>query len=110
MITNSDGSYEVVETHRVYHYVIQEDPSFMINPKGRFRLTWDFCIVTPLLLYLAVMMPFRLCFANEPRTFSGAYWFEFMIDIVSWLPSLYSLSPSFSHTTTSTFTYIDLHH
>jgi hypothetical protein len=88
VITNSDGSYQVIETKKVIHYVIQEEPYFMISPKGSFRLIWDFCVITPLLIYLAVMMPFRLCFANEPITFSGAYWFEFMIDIVSCLPVL----------------------
>eukprot|EP00615_Pteridomonas_danica_P010771 CAMPEP_0114346406 /NCGR_PEP_ID=MMETSP0101-20121206/13045_1 /TAXON_ID=38822 ORGANISM="Pteridomonas danica, Strain PT" /NCGR_SAMPLE_ID=MMETSP0101 /ASSEMBLY_ACC=CAM_ASM_000211 /LENGTH=346 /DNA_ID=CAMNT_0001483037 /DNA_START=246 /DNA_END=1283 /DNA_ORIENTATION=- len=57
-----------------YTRVVSKNHTFMINPKGRFRLSWDFLLVTPMLVYLAVMMPFRLCFANEPKTFSAIYW------------------------------------
>ena len=34
----------------------------------------------PFLVYLTVMMPFRLCFNNEPVVGSGTYWFEFLIE------------------------------
>ena len=40
---------------------------YMINPRSRKRITWDIGITAPLLIYLTVMMPFRLCFANEPE-------------------------------------------
>ena len=39
----------------------------------------------PLLMYLTVMMPFRICFSNEPVMFSTMYWFEFCIEAVSGL-------------------------
>ena len=45
-------------------------------------MSWDICLVMPLLLYLLVVMPFRLCFMNEAKKFSGTYWFEFMIDML----------------------------
>jgi len=54
----------------------------MINPKSSFRMTWDLAALLPLLLYLTVMMPFRLCFANDPKPFTGIYVFEFAIDMI----------------------------
>jgi len=36
----------------------------------------------PLLVYLTVVMPFRLSFANEAPTFSPVYWWEFLIDMI----------------------------
>ena len=45
--------------------------NFMLNPRGGKRLTWDMVVTAPLLIYLTVMMPFRLCFDNEPKVFSG---------------------------------------
>jgi len=36
----------------------------------------------PLLLYLAVVLPFRLTFENEAKIFTFVYWFEFMIDMI----------------------------
>ena len=54
----------------------------MINPRNQFRMTWDIAIIMPLLVYLMVMMPFRLCFANEAKPFTIIYFFEFLIDMV----------------------------
>lgn len=48
----------------------------------RFKMSWDLAIVMPLLVYLAVMIPFRLCFDNEPKILSPSYWFEFTIELV----------------------------
>jgi hypothetical protein len=45
-------------------------------------MSWDLAIVMPLLVYLAVMIPFRLCFDNEPKILSPSYWFEFTIELV----------------------------
>jgi hypothetical protein len=36
----------------------------------------------PLLVYLVIMMPFRLCFANEAKKGTGLWVWEFMIDMV----------------------------
>jgi len=36
----------------------------------------------PLLVYLAIVLPFRLTFANEAPQFSSVYWFEFIIDML----------------------------
>lgn len=62
--------------------ILVESDAWMINPTKKFRMTWDLCLIMPFLVYLTVMMPFRLCFANEPRFGTGLYWFEFMIDII----------------------------
>jgi hypothetical protein len=63
--------------------VNQKDPGlWRINPKGRFRMTWDLALVLPLLVYLAVVMPFRLSFNNEPPFGTPVYWIEFAIDLV----------------------------
>jgi hypothetical protein len=53
---------------------------FLLAP--RFRLTWDLAVVMPLLVYLCVAMPFRLCFGNEAPIYTYMYYFEFMIDMV----------------------------
>jgi hypothetical protein len=62
--------------------ILVESDAWMINPTKKFRMTWDLCLIMPFLVYLTVMMPFRLCFANEARFGTGLYWFEFMIDII----------------------------
>jgi hypothetical protein len=49
---------------------------------SRVRMTWDLGFILPMILYLCVMMPFRLCFDNEPEVFTAIYWFEFVIDMV----------------------------
>ena len=55
---------------------------FMVNPTKPFRMCWDLGLVAPLLLYLTVMMPYRLCFANEPMLNTPSYWFEASIELV----------------------------
>jgi hypothetical protein len=62
--------------------VLVASDEWMINPTKKFRMTWDLCLIMPFLLYLTVMMPFRLCFANEARFGTGLYWWEFMIDLI----------------------------
>ena len=51
-------------------------------PFCRGKLSWDLLVLLPMLLYLAVIMPFRLTFANEPIYGTAVYWFEFTIDMV----------------------------
>jgi len=48
----------------------------------RFRVSWDLGIIMPLLVYLTIMMPFRLCFANEAQSDEPIFWWEFIIDIL----------------------------
>ena len=62
--------------------VLVESDAGMLNPKNSTRMTWDLAIIAPLLLYLAIFLPFRLCFDNEPAVGTPEYWFEFMIDMV----------------------------
>jgi hypothetical protein len=54
----------------------------MINPRNKFRMQWDLGLIMPFLLYLTVIMPFRLCFANEATLGQPVYFFEFTIDMV----------------------------
>ena len=54
----------------------------MINPRNHFRLGWDLGVVMPLLVYLTIVMPFRLSFVNEAPPFTPIYWFEFIIDMI----------------------------
>jgi hypothetical protein len=42
---------------------------------------WDMGVIVPLLVYLTIMTPFRICFDNEPRQFSAGFWFEVSIEI-----------------------------
>jgi hypothetical protein len=62
--------------------ILNDSDAWMINPTKQFRMTWDLSLIMPFLIYLAVMMPFRLCFANEARVGTGIYWFEFIIDLI----------------------------
>ena len=62
--------------------VLNDSDVLMINPRNPFRMTWDLAVLLPFLLYLTIVMPFRLCFANEPILFTPIYWFEFLIDMV----------------------------
>jgi hypothetical protein len=38
---------------------------FMFDPHEFKRLCWDFLLILPCLIYLTVMMPYRLCFSDE---------------------------------------------
>jgi hypothetical protein len=62
--------------------ILNDSDAWMINPKNKFRLGWDLGVIVPLLIYLAIMMPFRLSFDNEAQRFSLVYWFEFFSDMV----------------------------
>ena len=51
------------------------------------RIIWlqfkvSFPVVLPLLVYLTVVTPFRLCFANEPPLYTPEYWIDFTIEAV----------------------------
>ena len=63
-------------------HILNDSDEWMINPRNSFRSGWDLFVILPLLVYLAIALPFRLCFVNDPSLFSGAYWFEFALDIV----------------------------
>ena len=50
--------------------ILVESDDWMINPRNEFRMIWDLCILFPLLMYLTIVMPFRMTFANEAPTYS----------------------------------------
>jgi hypothetical protein len=62
--------------------VINADDHLMINPKKPFRMSWDLLVLMPLLMYLLVSLPFRLCFVNEPSLRSGMFFFELSIEMI----------------------------
>jgi hypothetical protein len=45
-------------------------------------MCWDLGVVMPLLMYLTVIMPFRLCYQTEAELYSNVFWFEFIIDML----------------------------
>jgi len=49
--------------------IVSDD--WMINPRKHFRMSWDLCVLYPLLLYLTIVMPFRMTFSNEAEVFSS---------------------------------------
>jgi hypothetical protein len=57
---------------------------WMFSPEGTRKLVWDFVIVFPMLVYLAIMTPFFMCFAWDPRRERNPNLvvFEAIIDIV----------------------------
>jgi hypothetical protein len=71
------------EKPAAHHKIRQRDADALsINPKGNFRITWDLAVMMPLLLYLTVMIPFRLSFGHEATLYSWVYWLEFMVDML----------------------------
>jgi hypothetical protein len=79
---SSEGADPNDEGEEVEKPVLNDSDAWMINPTKKFRMTWDLSLIMPFLIYLTVMMPFRLCFANEARYGTALYWFEFCIDLV----------------------------
>jgi hypothetical protein len=45
----------------------QEPWKFMFDPHDWRRMAWDFAFILPCLVYLTVMMPYRLCFAHDAK-------------------------------------------
>jgi len=58
----------------------QKAGCLMFDPTTARRLSWDLCVILPLLAYLTVMMPFRMCFENEPTGFM--YYMETTFDML----------------------------
>jgi hypothetical protein len=56
---------------------------WMLSPASPWRFLWDFAVMMPMLVYLTIMMPFRLSFDYEPSFGSGSWFWEFCIEIVS---------------------------
>jgi len=77
-------------TGEAHEGVLNPSDEWMINPRNRFRMTWDIGFIMPFLVYLAVMMPFRMCFVNEAKQFTAVYWLEFMIDMCFLLDVVFS--------------------
>ena len=76
------GGYDDDEEPEKKITIANDSSEGMINPKGGFRMSWDLGVLLPFLVYLTIVMPFRLTFVNEAVQFSGIYWFEFLIDMV----------------------------
>jgi len=70
------------EKHGGNSVIVNENGEWMISPRSSFRLGWDLCLMMPFLLYLTIVLPFRLTFVNEAPLFTWVYWFEFMIDLL----------------------------
>jgi len=62
--------------------VVLDHHPWMLSPTRPFRMGWDLGLVVPLLLYLTLVMPYRVCFDNEPVLKSPTYWFEASIEMV----------------------------
>ena len=61
--------------------VLSEEQGWMMNPRSDKLTFWNLAVVLPFLLYLSVMLPFRLCLDFPAPRFSAVYWFEFLIDL-----------------------------
>mmetsp|Transcript_34141 Transcript_34141/g.44068 ORF Transcript_34141/g.44068 Transcript_34141/m.44068 type:complete len:456 (+) Transcript_34141:104-1471(+) len=55
---------------------------FMWDPQTPARISWDFFIIIPLLVYLSVVMPFKMCFNFDSKPMSIMFLWELMIDII----------------------------
>jgi hypothetical protein len=45
----------------------------MADPTSNKRMAWDFCVIMPLLAYLTLSMPFRMCFGNGTTGFCSPH-------------------------------------
>jgi len=54
----------------------------MADPSHPRRMAWDFFVVIPLLAYLAVVMPFKMCFGFESKPMTRMFIWEVTIDII----------------------------
>ena len=54
----------------------------IFDPTAPRRLAWDFVVILPLVVYLSVIMPFRICFANDAKQGTGIFWFEVTIELI----------------------------
>ena len=52
----------------------------VIMPDTVFRYAWD-ALQVLFLVYVAVVVPFRVCFNVQPALWSGVWWWELIIDI-----------------------------
>jgi len=62
--------------------IMRTRSDMMINPRSNFRFVWDLGVMMPFLVYLAILLPFRLTFVNEAPLFTVLYWVELMIDML----------------------------
>lgn len=60
-----------------------------INPENRFRMTWNI-VQSVILMYVAVVVPFRIGFDIVLEPFTGAWWFEAVVDTFFIVDSEYS--------------------
>ena len=77
-----DDDYDANDKDNEGPLVINRSDAWMVNPLNKFRMWWDLGVIMPLLLYLTVLLPFRLAFENEPPRFTWIYWWEFMTDMI----------------------------
>lgn len=62
------------------HLVMMLSASAMINPHSTFRRNWD-VIQLILLVYVATIVPWRICFSRDVALWSSMFFFELFIDL-----------------------------
>lgn len=62
-----------------------------INPENRFRMTWNI-VQSLILMYVAVVVPFRIGFDVTLTPFTSAWWFEAAVDMFFIVDSKYLVS------------------
>ena len=50
------------------------------NPESGIRLIWDLLLVV-FLLYVAILIPARICFDVDVRPLGATFWFEVVVDV-----------------------------
>ena len=80
----SDSNLDPMAQHIAYGKQSAQParPCLMANPQSGYRMSWDFAVIMPCLAYLTIMMPFRMCFGNEPPPDSAVYLFEMTMDFI----------------------------
>lgn len=82
-VSYASKALDSVRNANLHHHLPKKAFSFwMIDPASPVRIAWDLVVLMPFLVYLTVMMPFRLSFNNEPEYGSGVWMFEFVIELI----------------------------
>jgi len=77
-----NGSFKESEPLDLPPVILVESSAWMVSPKNKFRMYWDIGVIAPLLVYFAVIMPFRLCFAAPTPKWEIGVDVIFIADIV----------------------------
>lgn len=74
---------EAYKVEKVLPHLLHGQGLDMIDPNGAFRQTWDI-VQALLLVYIAIFVPWRICFNVDIEMWSATFLWEIFVDIYFW--------------------------